>query len=42
LAASTLPLATVEVDMSSSRGRRFLPGTAMAIGLVDTPATRAP
>src|SRR6266404_5241372 len=38
----TLPIATVEVDMSSSSGGRSAAGNAIASGLLDTPATLAP
>ena len=34
--------AVMDVYMPMPPGRRVLPGTAMAIGLVETPATRAP
>ena len=37
-----LPMATVEVEMSMTNGRRVLAGKAIAIGLVETPATLAP
>ena len=38
----TLPIATLDVDMSSSSGRRFFVGKAMASGFLETPATLAP
>src|SRR5262245_5701614 len=38
----TFPMATVEVDMSSSGGGRFAAGNAIASGLVETPETLAP
>jgi hypothetical protein len=41
-ALSTLPMATVDVDMSTRKGGLPPAGNASAIGLVDTPATRVP
>ena len=37
-----LPIAASAVDMSSKSGACAAPGTAMAIGLVETAATRVP
>src|ERR1700674_2345247 len=42
LALRIFPLDTVEVDMSMRNGRWVFAGTAIAIGLVETPAARAP
>src|SRR5262249_57606217 len=41
-ALRSLPIATVEVDMSRRYGARLAAGNAIASGLVDTPAVRAP
>src|SRR5262249_29076024 len=38
----TFPMATVDVDMSTSSGGRFLAGKATASGLLETPAALAP